>query len=58
MTQHTHQYAISPVKTIIHVAEERHQAAINAAKHVHLQEVENVRREAHNTLTEQANRHA
>ena len=46
------------METTIHVAEERHQAYITATKHAHLQEIENVRREAHNALQEQANRHA
>ena len=46
------------MKTTIHVAEERLQAYIKATKHAHLQEIENVRREAHNALHEQANRHA
>ncbi len=47
-----------PWKTTIHVAEERHPAYITATKHAHLQEIENVRREAQNAFHEQANRHA
>ncbi len=46
------------VETTIHVAEERHQAYINATKHAHIQEIESVRRNAHNALAEQANRYA
>ena len=46
------------VGTTTHVAEERHQAYITATKHAHLNEIENVRREAQNALHEQASRHA
>ena len=58
MTQHTHQHARIAVEPTIHVAEERHHAYINATKHAHIQEIESVRRNAHNALAEQANRYA
>ena len=53
------------METTIHVTEERHQAYISAANHARHQEMESVRREAHNALHEahnalheQASRHA
>ncbi len=44
------------METTIHVAEERHQAVISASSRARHQEMESVRREAHNALQEMASR--
>ena len=62
VTQNNQIDARIAVETTIHVAEERHTAAIEqmvqAANYAHQQEMERVIRQADNALQEQANRHA
>ena len=52
----TQQNTTHAIQTTVNIAEERHQAIIDATNSAHARELDSRRREAHNALSEQANR--